>query len=692
MSFDASTLFALLPAIHRQRDQELARAAGCARGPLAELLALFAEQFAIVEENSEQLYDDLFIETCAEWVVPYLGDLIGCQSLHEVAARKTSPRAEVAHTIALRRRKGTVMVLEQLARDVTGLPARAVEHFQLLAATQYLNHPRPHCRPCVDVRDAAALAWLGTAFETAHRSIDVRRIESGGGRHNIPNVGLFLWRLKAQPRRGVAAVRAGARCYRASPLGHDLPLYNRPAAEEDITHLAEPDNVPLPLGRRRLAAGLARYYGTRPAAGADIDNPAPSLELTVDGEVIARDAIAVSDLSDDGPTWAHQPPAGSYAIDPVLGRVALPPEAADPADVRVTYHEGAAADLGGGEYERGDTLGNPAPGDTVIRVPDERPTIAAALADLSGRGIVEITDNGRYEETPSIAIAGGGIIEIRASNGRRPTLVLAGPCEVIGAAGSGFVLNGLLIAGGPVRVPAAADNALGSLRLVHTTLVPGLALTPAGLPQQPETPSLAVEIADCRVTAQRAILGAVRAHARAAVAATDSVLDATSRAGVAFAAPDGEGPGAALSLDGCTVIGKIHAREFGVVSASLLVADLAAGDAWPAPVRTERKQVGCVRFSFLPPASIVPRRYRCQPAAPAAARRATPQFTSLRYGTPAYCQLAAGTPDAIRRGAEDESEMGALHHLHDALRETNLRVRLREYLRVGLAAGIVYES
>ncbi|WP_341649539.1 hypothetical protein [Thauera humireducens] len=65
---------------------------------------------------------------------------------------------------------------------------------------------------------------------------------------------------------------------------------------------------------------------------------------------------------------------------------------------------------------------------------------------------------------------------------------------------------------------------------------------------------------------------------------------------------------------------------------------------------------------------------------------------SRRYGTPAYAQLAVRTPAEIRRGADDEGEMGALHHLYAAQRETNLRIRLAEYLRVGLCAGLFHES
>jgi hypothetical protein len=59
---------------------------------------------------------------------------------------------------------------------------------------------------------------------------------------------------------------------------------------------------------------------------------------------------------------------------------------------------------------------------------------------------------------------------------------------------------------------------------------------------------------------------------------------------------------------------------------------------------------------------------------------------------PAYCQLARSTPHQIRTGADDGSEMGVLHHLYGAQRETNLGIRLEEYLRVGLHAGIFLES
>ena len=43
-------------------------------------------------------------------------------------------------------------------------------------------------------------------------------------------------------------------------------------------------------------------------------------------------------------------------------------------------------------------------------------------------------------------------------------------------------------------------------------------------------------------------------------------------------------------------------------------------------------------------------------------------------------------------GADDEAEMGVFHDLFQPQRESNIRARLREYLRFGLEAGVFYET
>src|SRR5215471_14348399 len=128
-------LYSLLPAIYRLRDAE--------RGyPLQALLRVIEEQVNIVEQDIASLYDNWFIETCDDWVVPYIGDLLGVSLLQQPSAQGLTPRAFIANTLASRRRKGTAGMLERVAQDISGWPAAVVEYFQQLATTQNINHLR----------------------------------------------------------------------------------------------------------------------------------------------------------------------------------------------------------------------------------------------------------------------------------------------------------------------------------------------------------------------------------------------------------------------------------------------------------------------------------------------------------------------------------------------------------------------
>lgn len=732
MKFTAQEMFNLLPAVLRIRDRAqaqvtpglldpvdrvtladlLAKVAGgtpltvseaeqldllqnnALGGPLASLLAVFAEQVAVLQEDLDQLYDDQFIETCADWVVPYIGELVGSRALHGIAGI-ASPRADVAHTTENRRHKGTVPVIEQVARDVTGWDASAVEFFQRLIVTQYMNHIRPRCAAAPDMRRWEPLERVGTAFDPIMRTIDVRRIASRRGRYNIKNIGVFLWRLNAYPLSGSPAARLDARRWRFHPLGIDQPIYTHPATEDDITDLATPLNVPVPISRRVLATRIADYYtGT--------DNIARSLRLYDDStgsmQPIDIAKIRICNLSDSGATWAHLPPAGVYVIDPVLGRIAVPPGLPAAVQVRADFHYGFSADMGGGEYEREASFETAQTPSLLLRVPGDFTTIQAALNALSGAGVVEISDSGRYTETLSINASADKRIELRAANNHRPTLILGGPMTLAGGARAEIRLNGLLISGAGLQVQASGGNALRKLLIAHCTLVPGLSLSADSAPVSPTQPSLTVGALDLAVTIDHTITGSLRIDPVAQVSARDSIIDATATTGVAYAAPDGGAPavpslaGAPLSLDACTVIGKVRALSLLLVSNSILIADTVTGDKWTAPVIAERRQEGCIRFSYVPLSARVPRRYQCLPESAPKPELATPRFTSLRYGFAAYCQLARSSGERLLTGAEDEAEPGAFHSLYQPQRETNLRIRLEEYVRVGLQSGIFYES
>ena len=131
----------------------------------------------MLQEDIDQLYDDQFIETCQPWVAPYLGDLVGYELLHGVSSTWRAPRAEVANTIASRRKKGTLAGLEPLARDVANWRARAVELADLVlkaASIRFLDDPRKIVG-LPSIRDLNALDALKrhTAFDQMSRLLDV---------------------------------------------------------------------------------------------------------------------------------------------------------------------------------------------------------------------------------------------------------------------------------------------------------------------------------------------------------------------------------------------------------------------------------------------------------------------------------------------------------------------------------------
>jgi hypothetical protein len=316
---------------------------------------------------------------------------------------------------------------------------------------------------------------------------------------------------------------------------------------------------------------------------------------------------------------------------------------------------------------------------------------------VSSGGRLTIADSRSYAAPPAFsvdAVTSGAALEvvIAAENGARPLLGASTEIALeIGARGR-LILDGLVIEGAALRLAPAPDTEPRELVLRDCTLVPGLSLTPQGEPTLPGLPSLIVEHPFSKVTLERCITGALQVVADASVSLVDCIVDSGAPQNVAYAADADGAFGAELEVKGSTVIGKLATKVLHEGSNSIFLARLAesASETWAHPFTVERRQQGCLRFSFVPHGAVTPRRYRCIPDA--AHPEALPYFTSLRYGEAAYCQLAQITDSAIRAGAEGQSEMGIGYALQQPLREANLRVRLDEYLRFGLSAGIFYAT
>jgi hypothetical protein len=649
------------------------------------------------------------------------------------------PRREVANTIGYRRRKGTLAVLELLASDVAGWPALAVEFFKRLDWNQNIDHLHLGRARTVDLRAVEALDLIDGPFDALAHSVDGRRIDSHRslGRYNIPSVGVFIWRLKSYPVTNTPAFCAestGTQCFTFSILGQDAPLFILPQPRTEATLIAKELSVPGRIHRFTFSEHKKRFYGAEKSlaiwaegwAGYDPAQPIPA------------DAIIPADLS----LWQYVPPLRHIAVDPELGRFAFPPSQLPKKGVRVTYHYGFSADMGGGEYAR--PLFDPTP--RPIDPPDpanpgsgqpkyyrvgtaatEFHRIGDALAQWKLEhppdAVVELTESTVYVEQIAIALDSGQTLQIRAANRTRPVLrlldwqtELPDALSVAMSSGSRFTLDGLMVTGRPVQITGPDKAASSDPRapicgsevvIRHCTLVPGWGIDCDCEPNRPAEPSLEVFNLRARVRIEHSILGSIEINENEVsvdpipVSISDSILDATDPEKEAMGAPGLAVAHAVLTMRRSTVFGIVDVRAIGSADDSIFFNRL----------NVARRQLGCMRFCYVPPGCRTPRRYHCQPdlvvqaveeaivdpVGQAIAKafekaRVRPQFTSTRYGNPGYAQLALTCAAEIRRGAEDESEMGAFHDLFQPQREANLSARLEEYTPAGMDTGILFAS
>lgn len=446
----AAKLWALLPEVHRAADSTSLDEPG----PLRELLERVADQVAVVRRSLDRLWEDQFIESCDDWVMPYIAALLDTNLVPAMDAR--GQRLDVANTINYRRRKGTLGLIEQLAADVTGWECRAVEFFRLLARRRHgldpelgwpadaadpagarrLQHAQRLVGPLTgtaaggfaDVRNAAGASQADGPFDEFHHRVDVRRADGALGWYGIPKLGLFLWTEQSLfADRATPVAVAGCRGHFAfDPTGRQIALWQAddrsPAGYGEHWRPLDVFQVPGPLSR-----WVAQAFPGAPLWPGSLSVSALGAGVSV-GEDLVR-------------FW------------PEVGRFVLEPGAA--TEVEVGYHYGMFSRIGAGPYDRR-RLGtaafvDPAP---VARVAGGSATaLRDALATLAPTGTVIVTDGlTSTAVAPAPAIAD---VCVRAAAERRAVVRLAAaddPWVLQGDSAAGSVtaklrLEGLLFSG-----------------------------------------------------------------------------------------------------------------------------------------------------------------------------------------------------------------------------------------------------
>ena len=715
MSLTWEQMYALMPATYRIRD------AGNGY-PMRALFQVLATQSGILEDNIQQLYDDQFIETCAPWVIPYIGELIGYDAIYEISGALSDRRAEVANTIGYRRRKGTLLALEQVCHDVSGMPTCAVEFFRRLITTESMHLIRPDHAATVDLRHGGQLERVGTAFDTLNRTVDVRRIVPrvrtisdpdfaaldinlhGEGKFNIPEVGVYLWRWQPFQVIQAAAYPVSARRFMFSPLGQNMPLFNDPPARDSFSSLTTRLDVPQPISRREFSKRLGDFYGRN-----------SSVALYADGVLIDPNLICCSNLEDriDG-DWGCTP-SGKVSIDPKLGRIQFAPDFDLPKLLQVSYSYGFPANIGGGPYNRTSNLPQFALDQMNVQVVGKMasPTVKAAIANWNGlppgsKGMIVLPGFASFD----IDLTGAHAIVLKPqsqlwiiSAQENPTQANAFDFE-----GSLAVLRGSIEVKAHETVSQEAKNALtpgqlcisglwlagtltvaggaGTVQLSDSTLVPGIALERSGRPAKPGAPSITVSADEVTLTLIGCITGPIGASIAGATRICSSIVDSGSRCAVAYAAEDLDGAGADLHVEETTIFGKVRTRTMELASNTLFLAALARRDTWKAALWCSRQQVGCVRFCFLPASFVAPQQFRCLPTDSKQEGALRPWFVSTRYGDPSYGLLSGTTPMAVWTGADNGSQVGVYYILQETQAVRNVQLRAGEYVPFGMETGV----
>jgi len=790
-AFYTEHLWLLLPEVYRAQDAD----DPAKKGPLRELVERLGAQAAVVRRSIDRAVEDQSIESCDDWLIPYIGDLLATNIVSGLDAR--AQRLDVAKTIYYRRRKGTVAVLEEIAADITGWNARVVEFFRRLARTRHGFDPEigldrgqavieglrgalsgTPAGGFADLRHAGAAQQTATAFDEYFHTADFRRGRRASGWHNIPKLGVFLWRLRAYQHLLVEPVE-DADCpgqFAFDPTGREVPLFSRefrdPSQYGDAWVTPDEWMLAARIGGELLGRESARLY---PAS------------------------VSVTDVSASG---SADVPFADLRINPERGRFQPAAGPLPNALRRVSFHHGFSSEIGAGPYDRRalmlEPLPRPAPAATPVRGGGGQ--LQAAMAALGDTGTITAEDSLTYTAVESPWQVSDVLVEA-GLNQMTVVRLNGGEWVIEGGQNARLSVEGLLVTGADVVLRGSFDT----VTLSCSTLDPGEELTEAGaVPEtvdgRPLAPvTLWIEGSVARLVLRRAICGPIRlrgAGVLAALEVSDSIVqgvrpappeELTARviydpgrlagrlrdaadplttflrgslspgAAADLAAYYPPGPPTAALVD--TIVGELNtimaagplytpARFAGVALPPRLVAAAAVGPtgaallsvnrllleaAFPAELQpaavaadgcvvslerttvlgvlqahrisasdcilhgfavADDPQEGCVRFTAYVEGSRLHQPYESVVIAPDSA-----VFVTRRFGQPEYAQLSlladreiiSGLPGAsISSGTKEGSEMGAFSLEKNPIKERALRIKLAEFMPIGLTPVLIY--
>ncbi len=468
-------LWNLLPAVYRTQDTNTSDTPG----PLREMVNRIGTQAAILRRSIDRMWEDQSIETCDDWLIPYIADLLATRLISSLDAR--GQRLDVAKTIYYRQRAGTVAILEEIAADITGWDVRVVEFFRRLSRTRHSLDPEIESGSLTlqiaeglvgsltytgiggwaDLRNVYGATKTHTAFDEYFYTADFRLGRGQVGWHNIPRLGVFLWRLYSLPvdlpkdieqiKTTPVLVQNSPGHYSFDPTGRKIWLFaksSRPFGDQWVS--PSEWQLPTPITKPLLQAHTDTLYSTLDEKG----------QLVPNSLGVFRSTLL---------------PPSAVSIDPEQGTLRVEPVADDNTTLQVLYHYGFSSFIGAGGFDRripGGTLPT-LPSPELRSVTGGGDSLLTPLGAVAPTGTITIADSLTY----SAVMAVGNIqnVTLRSANKTRPLIRLPAPAPNIeewtftGAAGSNLVLEGLFISGGDIVL----KGNFSSITLTCCTFDPG---------------------------------------------------------------------------------------------------------------------------------------------------------------------------------------------------------------------------
>ena len=696
ISTQKERLYNLLPSIYRQRDAENGYG-------LRALMSVMEKEMNKVVTDIEALYDDWFAETCDRSFLPYLGELVGINDLPNEKTSAVRWRSIVANAIRHRRRKGTRSVLESAAYDATGYHTLVVEFFNRVSTTQSIHSVRLDRKSIADFRDETSIIRAGSPFDDASkladiRSIDAREYSREGipGRYNISSVGIFLWRLQSIERScHAAADTAGKGRFFFDPVGIDLVLFNKADKKSDLGIPARMENMPIQLDRILIAEDLQIYKKENISTPEALRQSntlyyghEKAFSIFVKGELISPMRLVSANLGEWNADILNRKEiikgneiTPYAAVDVERGRILFADTSLKYGDVSVFYHYGFSADIGGGSYDRRETLTEHSNDDFYIEASLANQLSLKRALELwkercdkypkdSINGVIKIIDNCMIDEDIVVSLPAGSRLAIEAADGKNPCIRRITVLEPSDRKGSAqLILNGIRI--GKLLFLKSMLN----LKVLHSTIIPF-----KSDPGAETVMTSAIEAKEISIEISHSIIGSiiVSPEAVTSLIIQDSIVDGGT-CGYAIAgdeADDSFGPSSLIERT--TIFGKCILRE--LIGSESIFAGF---------VSVERRQIGYVRYSYVSRDSIVPIKYMCKPSKKDS-NPVMPDFVSIKYGNPGYGQLSESCSIEIVRGAKDGLEIGVFNSLHQPMREESLKRVIKDHLPANMEAGIFY--